>query len=114
MINYDMWAEQAIGKVSGEKKLTLVEITLNSFAIRQSIHIIFKTSDRLARKRKGKTFLSKHVKYIYASMGIRTKPHPEITKHLGNSFLNNHPNTGPRRSQAASLHTSFQWERGKC
>lgn len=34
MINYDMWVEQAIGKVSGEKKVTLVEITLNSFAIR--------------------------------------------------------------------------------
>lgn len=34
MINYDMWAEQAIGKVSGEKKVTLVEVPLNSFAIR--------------------------------------------------------------------------------
>lgn len=30
MINYDMWAEQAIGKVSGEKKVTLVEIVLPS------------------------------------------------------------------------------------
>lgn len=34
MINCDMWAEQAIGKVSGEKKVTLVEVTLNSFVIR--------------------------------------------------------------------------------
>lgn len=34
MINSDMWAEQATGKVSGEKKVTLVEITLNTFATR--------------------------------------------------------------------------------
>lgn len=34
MINYDMEAEQAVGKVSAERKATLVEITLNSFAIR--------------------------------------------------------------------------------
>lgn len=26
MINYDIWAEQAIGKVSDEKKVTLVEV----------------------------------------------------------------------------------------
>lgn len=36
MINYDIWAEQAIGKVSSEKKVTLVEVTLNSFAIRKA------------------------------------------------------------------------------
>lgn len=33
MLNYDIWAEQAIGKVSTEKKVTPVEVTLNSFAI---------------------------------------------------------------------------------